>query len=466
VTILDAMRDRALFGSWFSAASWRAWFVFLAALFGLPIEGDDLSTFTKHTGRQQPPTAAAREGWVIVGRRGGKSRIAALVAVYLACFRDYSAVLAPGEVGTVAVVAADRKQARTILRYVNGFLNAVPMLACMVEGRTSEGVTLSNRVVIEVHTASWRTLRGYTLITAICDEIAFWRSEDAANPDHEILAGLRPGMATVPGALLLCISSPFARRGALWETYSKHFGQDGDSVLVWQGDTASMHPDVDARVIADAYEQDEAAASAEYGALFRRDLEAFVSREVIASCVVPDRHELPPTQTESFNAFVDPSGGSQDAFTLAIAHRDKDGCGILDALREVRPPFSPDQVVREFSELLRTYRVTTVRGDRYGGEWPRERFRRHGIDYQPADKTKSEIYAELLPLLNAGRVALLDDRRLTSQLLGLERRTARGGRESIDHAPRAHDDVINAAAGALVHAAGPRHTITVRPLLC
>lgn len=81
---------------------------------------------------------------------------------------------------------------------------------------------------------------------------------------------------TPPGALLVCISSPYARRGALWDAYRRHYGQDGDPVLVWQADTRSMNPTVDERVIADAYEQDEAAAAAEYGAEFRRDVESFI----------------------------------------------------------------------------------------------------------------------------------------------------------------------------------------------
>ena len=149
----------------------------------------------------------------MVGRRGGKSLIAALVAVFLACFRDYRKILAPGERGTVMVIAADRRQARGVFRYIAGFLDAVPMLARMVESRTKEVIDLTNRVTIEVHTANFRAIRGYTVIAAICDEIAFWRSEESANPDTEILNGLRPGMATVPEALLLCISSPYARRG-------------------------------------------------------------------------------------------------------------------------------------------------------------------------------------------------------------------------------------------------------------
>jgi hypothetical protein len=96
-----------------------------------------------------------------------------------------------------------------------------------------------------------------------------------------------------------------------------------------------------------------------------------------------------------------------------------------------------------------------VTGDRYAGEWPREAFRAHGISYEPAPKPKSDLYRDLLPALNSRSVDLLDDPKLMAQLVGLERRTARGGRDSIDHAPGAHDDVANAVAGVINVLAGP-----------
>jgi hypothetical protein len=346
------------------------------------------------------------------------------------------------------LLAADRRQARVVFRYVEGLLDGVPMLAALVARRTREAIYLTNRTVIEVHTASFRAVRGYTVVGCIADELAFWRSEDSANPDTEILTGLRPGMATVPGALLLCISSPYARRGALWDAYRQHYGRDGDPVLVWQADTRSMNPTVDPQVIAAAYETDEVAASAEYGAQFRRDVDAFVPREALEACVIPSRRELPPVAGVSYVAFADPSGGSQDSMTLAIAHH-QDGRAVLDCVRERKPPFSPEAVVADFAQTLKTYGVTRVTGDRYGGEWPRERFAAHGIQYEVADESKSDLYRELLPSLNSGRVELLDVPRLLAQLGSLERRTARGGRDSIEHGPGGHDDLANAAAGAL-----------------
>ena len=262
-------------------------------------------------------------------------------------------------------------------------------------------------------------------------------------------------MATIPGAMLLCISSPYARRGVLWDVYRRHYGHEGDPVLVWQADTRSMNPTVEKRVIVEAYEQDELAASAEYGAEFRRDIESFLALEAVEAVVVPERRELPALPRQHYVAFCDPSGGSQDSMTLAIAHQEESRV-VLDVLRERRPPFSPEDVVKEFSEQMKAYRISKVSGDRYGGDWPHDRFRTHGIRYEAVSKPKSDLYLELLPMINSGQVELLDHPRFFAQLCRLERRTARSGRDTIDHAPGAHDDLANAAAGALVIATSDR----------
>jgi hypothetical protein len=214
-----------------------------------------------------------------------------------------------------------------------------------------------------------------------------------------------------------------------------------------------MNPTVPQAVIDEAMEADPASAAAEYIAEWRTDVETFVARAVVEAAVLPGRFELPRVEGVRYWGFVDPSGGSSDSMTAAVVHMQGNTTVIVDALRERRPPFSPDDVVSEFCATLRSYGITRVHGDRFAGEWPRERFRVHGIEYAVAAKPKSDLYRDLLPLLNAGRVELLAQKRLVAQLCSLERRTARGGRDSIDHAPGAHDDVANAAAGAAVLAA-------------
>jgi hypothetical protein len=447
MNILEAMRDKNLFAPWFKdATTWAAWRAFLTALFALPMTPDQLAVYQTCTGRVQPPKQAASEAWLICGRRAGKSFVLALIAVYLATFRNYAKNLAPGERGTVMVIARDRMQARVILRYVRALLTKVPMLAKLVQREVAEGFDLSNGVTIEVASASYKSVRGYTIVAALCDELAFWPTENSTDPDYEILDALRPGMATINGAMLLCASSPYSRRGALWDAHRRHYGRDDDPILVWQAPTREMNPTVPQRVIDDAAERDPASADAEYGAQFRSDVESFVSREAVEACVSIDVRERAPVSGVYYQAFIDPSGGSADSMTLAIGHRQEDVV-IVDALRERKPPFSPEDVVSEFSELLASYKIIKIQGDRYAGEWPRERFMEHHISYEASAKPKSDLYRDLLPILNSRRLDLLDHPKLINQICSLERRTARGGRDSIDHAPGAHDDIANSVAG-------------------
>jgi hypothetical protein len=249
--------------------------------------------------------------------------------------------------------------------------------------------------------------------------------------------------------MLLCASSPYARRGALHDTFKRYFGKDEPDILVWKAATREMNPTFSQAIVDRAIERDASNANAEYGAEFRSDIESFINREAIEAAITPRVLERPRIMGVRYSAFVDPSGGSADSMTLAISHTE-DNHAVLDVIREVRPPFSPESVVEEFAKLLTSYGIKSVVGDRYGGEWPRERFREHQIDYVCSENAKSAIYGEFLPLINSKRVDLLDLPRLTAQICSLERRTARGGRDSIDHPPGAHDDIANAACGAIV----------------
>jgi hypothetical protein len=454
ISLYDAVSNPAgLFGDQFADASWMPWRVALAALEGRPLDAQALHMLRLCTGRQNAPTEPVREFVAIVGRRGGKSRIGAVLAIEAACFRDWRSYLAPGEVCTIAIIAADRPQARTVFSYIRGLLESIPMLRQRITRQTAHTIELTGKVRIEVTTASARTTRGYSFGLVCADEAAFWRSETTTEPDSEVIAAIRPGMTTLPGSRLVIISSPYARRGVLWEAFRAHYGKENDPVLVWKGSTLLMNPSIDQGEVDLAYERDAASASAEYGAEFRTDVEAFLTRELLDAVVVPDLRALPPLSSTSYVAFCDPSGGAQDAMTMAIAHsetHDRHLVAVLDLVAARVPPFSPESVVKEFAKLMKTYNVHCVTGDRYSGEWCREAFSRHGIAYVVSEQTKSQLYAELLPLITSQRVALLDHPKLLQEALGLERRTARGGRDSIDHGPHGHDDLVNAAAGACV----------------
>jgi hypothetical protein len=455
MNIIQALDDANVFGGLFRGGTWDAWRTFLAALFALPLTPEQLEVYQRHTGRSAPPPEPAQEAWLVCGRRAGKSLILATIAVFLAAFCDWRPFLGPGELATIMIIARDRRQARVIKRFITGLLHAVPMLKRVVESESAGDIALKNSVVIEIHTASFRAVRGYTIVAALLDEIAFWpTADDAADPDTEVINAIRPGMATIPGSMLLCASSPYARRGSLWDAHRRHFGKDGDPILVWQATTREMNATVPESVIAAAIEEDPAKANAEYMAVFRSDVEAFVSREVVNACISTGVYERAPMPGVFYKAFLDFAGGSgQDSMTLAIGHRD-DKIVVIDALREVKPPFSPEFAVGQFAQLLRSYRIYRVAGDGFGGEFCREPLRKHSVSYEVVKQSKSELYGEhLLPMLNSGRVDLLDHPRAIQQIIGLECYPSRN-RDKIDHGPGAHDDLANCIAGAVARVAG------------
>ncbi len=447
ISLRRALEDPALLGEVLPADTWGAWRALLLAAMGERLTDDEREHFTALTGRPQEPLERVSEMWAVIGRRGGKTRASAALAVFLAALRDYRDVTVPGERPVVLFLAQNQRQARVAFGYAAGIIDAHPLLRREVVGRTVDTLSLRNGVDLEVRAASFRGLRGLTLAAVVADETAYWSAEGTANPDAEVLNAIRPALATTGGPII-AISTPYSRSGVLWGAFRQHFGPDGDpAILVARAPSTATNPTLPQRVVDRAMEADPEAARAEYLAEFRADLERVFSQESIAAVTSPGTVERPYAAGVRYVGFADPSGGSADSFTLCIAHKEGETV-VLDAIRERRPPFSPEDVVRDFAALLKAYGVYTVRGDRYAGEWPRQAFRRHGIQYVPAGVPKSDLYRDLLPLVNAKRIDLLDVPRLAAQLVGLERRTARGGRDSIDHGPGGHDDLANAAAGA------------------
>jgi hypothetical protein len=453
VNIIEAIEDPQLFAlAMERGADWGAWKAYLKALFGIPLSEAELALWRQCTGRtDEPAPDGYDEAALIVGRRGRKSFIEALTGTYLACFHDFSRWLAPGERGVVLVIAPDRRQTRTIMRYIRSLLHGSPLLQSMIERETADVIDLVNGISIEVGTSSYRSVRGYAIVSVLVDEVAFLPTDDSADPDFALLDALRPAMATIPIAKLIIGSSPYAKRGALYAAYRDYWGKKDAPALVWQADTLTMNPGVPEAVIKAAYERDPASAAAEWGAQFRDDVAAFISREIVEACIVPDREDLPALQGVDYFGGCDPSGGARDSMCLSICHLE-DSRVIVDVMRECKPPFSPDDVCREFAELARAYRVDTVRGDRYAGRWPAERFAAHGVRYEVADHTTSDLFRDLLPVLMGARIELPDNPRLTGQICALERRTARSGKDQIGHPPGGHDDLVAALANAVAQA--------------
>lgn len=457
MNIIDIIDDKRFFRPLFKDMStWKAWRVFLKFLFGIPItDKDEKQIFRQCTGLKKQRKGPAKEAYVIAGRRSGKSFMSSIIAVYLAAFKDWKQYLNPGEKGWIFIIANDRAQAKIIKGYISGILNSNNMFRKLIERELQWEIELKNGVGITVKTCNFRTIRGYTVLAAICEEIAFWRDEYSANPAKEILTALRPSLATIPESLLIGISTPYSRFGYLWEQFSKHYGKSGNKIpLVWRAPTSLMNPTIDKKLIHEALKEDYSAAKSEWLAEWREDIEAFLSLEMIDAVVIPKRYELPRIEDAQYFGFIDPSGGRKDSFALAICHKLEKGKVILDCVREAKAPFKPQTVIEEFSDVLRSYGVYCIESDRYGAELITSPFKEHGISVENSEMCASEIFLNFMPMIANNNIELLDNKTLIEQLRGLERKPRPTGKDLVTHASfaGAHDDVAIAVAGACVRA--------------
>jgi hypothetical protein len=457
IPISEALVDRNLLGAALGdVVSWQTWRTVLKAAFAEALTDEERALFGVVAGGRALPSSRVRELWCgPIGRRSGKSRMAAAVAVHIAALTDHRARLVPGEIGTVAVIAASREQANTVFGYVRGFLLASPLLAGQVESIGRDEIMLRDDVSISVVTNSYRVARGQTLLAVIGDEVSYWRDETSAQPDIETYRAVLPSLVA-SGGMWVGISTGYRRAGLLYAKHREHFGRDGDDVLVVSGSTERFNPLIDPALIAKAREQDPEAAEAEWGGGFRRDLAAFLSDRDIDAAVDHDRPlELRPRSDLVYNAFADPSGGRHDAYCIAVGHFEgthTDGRFVLDVVRGAQPPFDPQTTTRAFADLLQEYGLSAVTGDAYAAEWVESAFRDAGIGYVRSEKPKSALYLEAASLFARGAISLPDHPVLLRELRLLERRTHRSGRDTVDHGWRGHDDHADAVLGCAAHA--------------
>ena len=448
VELDHALFDHRMLGAGFGDLStWRTWLAVLKAAFGRPLNSREREIFAAVAGNRIVPTRRVRELWAVAGRRSGKSRIAAAIAVYLALFRKHR--LARGETGMCLVLAGSRDQSRSVFSYVRGLLESASALRAEIVNISRYEIELKNGIVIAVHSNSFRTVRGRTLVAAIFDETAFWRDETSALPDVETYRAVLPSLATTNG-MLIGISTPYRRLGLLYQKHRDHFGQDGDDILVVQGRSQAFNPTLADSVIAAQREADPAGAVSEWDAEFRTDISAWLDDASIDRAVELGRPlELPPQQGLVYKAFTDTSGGvGADSYTLSIAHKENNLC-VIDLVRGTAGKFDPHQVTSDYAALCRDYHVSEIVGDSYSAQWVAGTWRETGINYRRSALVKSDIYREAEALFTRGLARLPDHAKLLRELRLLERITHRSGKDQTSHPKGGRDDFANAVCGAL-----------------
>lgn len=433
-----------------SLKSWSRWLVALNVVFGQPVKPKANKLIRQCTGKDPKKLAKKifKTVLFLTGRRSGKSIISAVIGAYIALFSGKEKLLKPGEIGMVPIIAPTTKQARIVKSYLRAIFDLTPLLRGQIVKETQQGFELVNGVIIEILVGDWRSVRGYTLLACIVDEVCFFGldAESKVRSDTELIRALKPALSTLDG-WLICISSPYAKKGWAYKQWKRNQDNpDTCPTLVWNCSSRTMNPTLPQRIVDEAMAEDLQAAKSEYLGEFRDDICFFLPREVIESVVVKNRFELLPRKEITYFGFADVSGGRNDDAALAIAHK-VDRKVVMDYVKRYKPPHSPQAVIKSMSEELKRYHLTTCTGDNYSAEFVVQSFKDNGIYYRKSELPKSGLYLELMPRICSREVELLDDDILVAQLASLERKTRSGGRDSVDHGQGGHDDTANVCAG-------------------
>jgi hypothetical protein len=461
VTLSQAMTEPSLFGKTFSASSFWTWRVVAKLIDGLPLtEPREAELYRECTGRTYNRQArrAVRRLIILAGRRAGKDRFLSAVGVWRAALAaDWRKYQSAGEGAVVILLGRDKKQANILRRYCRGLLQ-VPALATEVVRDTNELVEFKNGASLEIAANDASLVRNRSAIAVLGSECSYWKhDEHSASNDEEVVAAAVPSMAmTVDGPMLLLGSSVYRKRGYMYRQYRELHGNAAapENQLCWFAPSNVMNPRLPQQVIDQAMAEDPAKAGAEFYNRWREDLSDFIPLDAIEACTDFNIFVRFPQLGIVYKAYCDAAGGTgSDSFTICIAHRlyDQAGTVIIDALYERKPRFVPREVIAEYAQILKSYGVSEVQGDKYAGGFHADEWKRCGIQFTPCERTTSENYLYSLPMLLAGRVRLIDNATLRSQLASLERRISPAGHETVSHpqVASAHDDCATAVCGAL-----------------
>jgi len=420
----------------------------LKSIYGLALTAEELDLFKQTTGLEVYQPREWSECTAILGRRAGKSdKLASNIAIYEAVARDHKA--SKGEIPVVMIVASElERQSRIVFRYVLKKLEGSPVLRKMIRRQTTAEIELTNGVLIQVYPANMARIRGTSLACFIGDEAAWWKSE-GKSIDKEVIDAARPGLS-FEHSKLIKISTPYWQRGEIWTDFKEYYGKANDHVLVFQGSTELFHPGYSKRKLDAARRRDSVAYETEFLAHFRTDLSGMYDPLTIDKAVDTDRPlELEPRDKLDYAAFVDVAGGGgKDSYAICLGHLE-DSRIVVDVVRSRPPKFNPEDVTREYSDLLKKYRIGTVRGDKFSGDFALHAYAKNDITYERAEKPKSALYLEAEGSFNTGSVSLPSRAVLIEQLKSLVRKVHAGGRDSVDTDSGQPEDEANVVAGLI-----------------
>lgn len=395
-----------------------------------------------------------------VGRRGGKSLLADVIALYDALVRDHlrNKMLA-GENRITSVICPRLDQAQAHILNIAARLAHAPRLRKLLLQQTADELLFANGSTIRAFPCSARGIRGGAWSSCILDEFGhFLTSEEGNAAGDRVLEAAMPSLAQFgEDGWLVVISTPLWKQGAFWTLCQRAESGNFPYMYSLHATTAEMNPAIPKVWLEQRKLEDPDLYRREFEAEFVDGTSAFLNSTDVLACQ-RERGILAPQDGTSYAGAIDPAF-SRDNFALGIAHRQGD-LVVLDGVwtwRREGYEGTLDQVVQVASR----YRVKSLRTDQFSAQAVIEGLARRNLHCQaiPWDQDgKWQAYSRMKALINTRGLELPKDDLLAGELMQLEARTTPAGAVRIAAAGGGHDDRASVLAALVDQLEGPRAT--------
>lgn len=424
--------------------------------------------------------ADTRQLVVRAGRRSGKSTNAADLAVAVALFGEWS--IPPGEVCTIAIISTNKDEASQRLTGIKARLDALGQAHHVIPN----GIQLVGRpCAIKVFAATISGVSGFTSCLVICDEVAKWKDTDTGvNPASDVLASVRPTLATQSNGRILLLSSPLGRLDAHYDAFEEG---NSDFQRVASGTTWECNPtltETDCKKL----EPSKTLFDREYRALPSDSITNALDLDQYDTCVIDSKELKKWNILAKPFMYLDSSSGKGDAWTWCqggyCSRReplypelktiyDASGINPIDQIIIPPPPstrlllwgfnqikgkFSEttrfDEIVAQMAQHARASGIYHVYGDQFNAFSLTGAFSRYGLQFTSipwslpsktdAMSTLRRWFRERGIAVESGNLA----EALRKEIGSLEERILPGGGSSFGARRGSHDDIAALLIGA------------------
>ena len=392
------------------------------------------------------------------GRRGGKSLLAAIWAVYDATMRDLREYQRQGEPRYILLVAGSLPQARALFRTISDMFKA-PMLAPMVVGDpTADEIRLVNGVILRVVPCSDRTTRGLPASTVIFEELASYTDTSGHQSGEAVYRALAPSVAQFGAeGRIIALSSPRGQRGVFYRLFQQATARKDGYAL--HAPTWELNPEIDRAFLERERDSDPELFAQEYEASFTAIGGSFIDSIKLEEATKPF-----PEHHHGLRVLALDPAFSQDDFGPAIAcvPADDDNVVFLEHVEALRRP-GFNTAMDYAAALAKDWDVSRVVTDQGAQQAVVEELAKRGVTCQKvpwtgrsnSGRSKAHRYGRIKTLLTQGRLLMLDNAELRSEFteITVAPSASDPGYSITTHGP---DDMADAAVMAVTEDQRPK----------